>query len=112
MKFATFDRGCVKTLKAVVGTQQENRSCGLGESSMRELRSIRINLAPRQRAEWFSHSLDPKPTSRVAAFPGYDLMPAPNPSTVRERLKCELLAHVPSSSLAGLDTFHVVALRQ
>jgi hypothetical protein len=26
------DRGCVKTLKAVVGTQQEKRSCGLGES--------------------------------------------------------------------------------
>ena len=31
---------------------------------------------------------------------------------LRERLTCELKAHVPSSSLAGLDTFHVVVLRQ
>ena len=36
-------RGCVKTLKASVGTQQENRSCGLGDSSMREQRSIRFH---------------------------------------------------------------------
>jgi hypothetical protein len=47
----------VKTLKAVVGTQQGKRSCGLGESFVHELRSIRINLAPRRRVEWFSHSL-------------------------------------------------------
>jgi trans-aconitate methyltransferase len=31
---------------------------------------------------------------------------------LRERLKRELYAHVLSSSLAGLDTFHVVVLRQ
>ena len=31
---------------------------------------------------------------------------------LRERLACELSVHVPSSSLAGLDTFHVVMLRQ
>jgi hypothetical protein len=57
-----FDRGCVKALKAVVSTQQVNQSCGLGESFMHELRSIRINLAARQHVKWFSHSLDPKRT--------------------------------------------------
>jgi trans-aconitate methyltransferase len=31
---------------------------------------------------------------------------------LREKLKRELDAHVPSSSLAGLDTFHVVVLRR
>jgi hypothetical protein len=54
-----------KTLKAVVGTQQENRSCGLGESFMQQLRAIRINLAPGRRGEWFSHSLDPDRTWRI-----------------------------------------------
>jgi hypothetical protein len=56
------DLGCVKTLEAAVSAQQENRTCGFGESFMRQRRLSRINLAPERPAEWFSHSQDPKPT--------------------------------------------------
>jgi hypothetical protein len=35
---SAIDPGCVKTLEAVIGTRQENRSCGLGDSFMRAQR--------------------------------------------------------------------------
>jgi hypothetical protein len=57
-----FDTGCVKTLEAVVSAQQQNRTCGLGESFMRKRHSLRINLAPERSAEWFSHRQDPQAT--------------------------------------------------
>src|SRR5262245_49894623 len=41
---AGFDPGCVKTLKAFVGAQQKNRTCGLSESFMRGRHPIRIYL--------------------------------------------------------------------
>src|SRR5260370_37791256 len=45
------DPGCVKTREAVVSAQQEDRTCGLGESLMREQHSVRINLVPERPAE-------------------------------------------------------------
>jgi len=54
-----FDPGCVKTLGAIVATQQKNRTGGRGESFMRERHAVRINLAPELPAEWFSHGQDP-----------------------------------------------------
>jgi hypothetical protein len=41
---------------AICVAQQENRTCGLGESFMRERRSARINIAPERFVEWFSLS--------------------------------------------------------
>jgi len=40
------DPGCVKTLETVITAQQKNRTCGFGDSLMRERHSVRINLAP------------------------------------------------------------------
>jgi hypothetical protein len=37
---AGHDLGCVKTLEVVANGQQKNRTCGLGESFMRERRSV------------------------------------------------------------------------
>jgi hypothetical protein len=54
-----FDPGCVKTLEPVITAQQKNRTCGFGDSLMRERHSVRINLAPERLAEWFSHNQDP-----------------------------------------------------
>ena len=68
--------GCVKTREAVVSAQQENRTCGVGDSFMREPRSVRINLAPERSAEWFSHSQDPERTwDRVARAISRETLP-------------------------------------
>jgi hypothetical protein len=39
------DPGCVKTVEAVVSAQEQNQTCGFGESFMRERQLVRINLA-------------------------------------------------------------------
>jgi hypothetical protein len=57
---AGVDRPCVKTLEAVVAAQQTNRSCEFGDSFMRQRRFVRINLAPKRSAEWFSRSQGPR----------------------------------------------------
>src|SRR5436305_12139822 len=57
---AALDPGCVKTLEAIVGAQQKNRSHSLDESFMRGRPSLCINLVPERPIEWFSHSQDPK----------------------------------------------------
>jgi hypothetical protein len=62
VSFTGFDPAYVKTLKAVVNAQQKNRTCGLGESFMRDQHFARINVAPEQPARGFSRSQDPKPT--------------------------------------------------
>src|SRR5213080_4604164 len=56
------DPGCVKTLEAIVGAQQKNRSHSLDESFMRGRPSLCTNLVPERPIEWFSHSQDPKQT--------------------------------------------------
>src|SRR5438094_6885746 len=56
------DPGCVKTLEAIVGAQQKNRSHSLDESFMRGRPSLCTNLVPERPIEWFSHSQDPKRT--------------------------------------------------
>src|SRR5262245_61024034 len=55
---------CVKTLEVVVSVQQENRTCGVGDSFMCSRRRSRINLAPERPAQRFSHSQDPKRSCR------------------------------------------------
>jgi hypothetical protein len=60
----------VKTLQPVVCAQQKNRTCGLGESFMRERHSARINLAPERLVDGFSHSLGPLLPNRNARFVG------------------------------------------
>jgi hypothetical protein len=40
---SALDSGCVKTLEGVIGTRQENRSCGLGDSFMRAQRLFKSN---------------------------------------------------------------------
>src|SRR5436190_18650161 len=55
-----YDPGCVKTLEAIVGAQQRNRSHSLDESFMRGRPSLCTNLVPERPIEWFSHSQDPK----------------------------------------------------
>jgi len=50
----------VKTLEAIVGAQQKNRSHSLDESFMRGRPSLCTNLVPERPIEWFSHSQDPK----------------------------------------------------
>jgi hypothetical protein len=62
------DPGCVKTLKAFVGAQQKNRTCGLSESFMRGRHPIRIYLLPERPTKRFSRSQDPK---RTLARPRY-----------------------------------------
>jgi hypothetical protein len=58
----------MKTPEAVVSAQQKKRSCGAGESFMRERHSGRINLAPERPAEPFSHSQDPELKLKEAHF--------------------------------------------
>ena len=53
------DPGCVKTLEAIVGAQQKNRSHSLDESFMRGRPSLCTNLVPERPIKWFSHSQDP-----------------------------------------------------
>src|SRR5947207_8030033 len=60
-----FDPGCVKTLEAIVGAQQKNRSHSLDESFMRGRPSLCTNLVPERPIKWFSHSQDPSPCSAV-----------------------------------------------
>jgi hypothetical protein len=57
--WSVHDPGCVKTLEPVSGAQQKIRARGGAESFMRERHSVRIDVAPKQPAEWFSHSQDP-----------------------------------------------------
>ena len=54
---------CVKTLEAIVGAQQKNRSHSLDESFMRGRPSLCTNLVPERPIEWFSHSQDPERNS-------------------------------------------------
>src|SRR5436305_15338628 len=56
---AALDPGCVKTLEAIIGAQQKNRSHSLDESFMRGRPSLCTNLVPERPIEWFSHSQDP-----------------------------------------------------
>src|SRR5206468_8119348 len=58
------DPGCVKTLEAIVGAQQKNRSHSLDESFMRGRPSLCTNLVPERPIKWFSHSQDPNRTQR------------------------------------------------
>src|SRR5207244_2611917 len=60
--------GCVKTLEAIVGAQQKNRSHSLDESFMRGRPSLCINLVPERPIEWFSHSQDPTETLAAQDF--------------------------------------------
>jgi hypothetical protein len=49
----------VKTLEALVGAQQKNRTGGLSESFMRGRHPVRIYLLPERPAKRFSRSQDP-----------------------------------------------------
>src|SRR5438876_5457450 len=53
---------CVKTLEAIVGAQQKNRSHSLDQSFMRGWPFVCTNLVPERPIEWFSHSQDPNRT--------------------------------------------------
>jgi hypothetical protein len=50
----------MKTLQAVVGSQQRNQARGDGESFIRERASLRINLALERPAGWFLTQPTPK----------------------------------------------------
>jgi len=58
----------VKTLEAIVGAQQKNRSHSLDESFMRGRPSLCTNLVPERPIEWFSHSQDPTETWAAQDF--------------------------------------------
>src|SRR5262249_8635188 len=57
---AASDPGCVKTLEAIVGAQQKNRTRGLNESFMRGRPSLCINLVP-ERPVISKHPAKPAP---------------------------------------------------
>src|SRR5438034_11516238 len=77
------DPGCVKTLEAIVGAQQKNRSHGLDESFMRGRPSLCTNLVPERPIEWFSHSQDPSRTSVALGKLMTNLIPC-NPGAIAD----------------------------